>query len=72
MRKINVNEKSLDDKKGDVWMFLEQSKTCMIVSLSLLGICIILIAMPVVRKEQAIWLVLFLLHNSRMEKSSVH
>lgn len=53
-------------------MFLEKSKTCVIVSLSLLGICIILIAMPVVRKEQAIWLVLFLLHNSRMEKSSVH
>ena len=34
MRKINVNEKSLDDKKGDVLMFLEKSKTCMIVSLS--------------------------------------
>lgn len=30
-----------------------KSKTCMIVSLSLLSICIILIAMPVVIKEQA-------------------
>ena len=49
-----------------------KSKTCMIVSLSLLSICIILIAMPAIIKEQAIWLVLFLLHNLRMEKSSVH